>query len=349
MRITTFLLIALIILSCSSEEDPQSEEAYSTEVITDYETLIEYDDEILLQPGTAVATDTHIMVFDGGDMKIKKLGKDGSLEDSFGGSGSGPGEFEGIQNLSLNADTISFYDNQNNRMNLFTSDGEFVDSYSYEFETLIFSEHLLFDGHFYATTSGVGNALLASYNRDGDQIDTWGEPSVELSEEGPQEIIQDALSQAENEEVPDMDKVQGQLAASSDYLWMKMAATDELYRIDTNGNKESFTFQIERTDANEYEYFEQMARMAENNQLAVGFMRYVDELYATEDYLYMIDFLQDSEKPVVMYQLNNDGQIEDRYKLEPFTERRYGFAISPDDEYLYLVDVEHAGLVRIGL
>lgn len=349
MRITICLLSALLILSCTSEEDRQREDTYTTDIITEYETLIEYDDEILLQPGSAVATDTHILVFDGGDMKIKKIHRDGSLEHTFGGSGSGPGEFTGIQNLSLNDDTISFYDNQNNRMNIFTTEGDFVDTYSYEYESLFFSEHALFNGHFYATTSGAGNSLIASYDRDGEKLNTWGEPSVELSEEGPAQIMQNAMSQAENKEAPDLDKVRGQLVTSSDYLWMIMAATDELFRIDSNGNKEGFTFQIERTEANEKEYFDQMARMAETDQLAVGFMRYVEELYATENYLYLLDTLDDSEKPAVLYRLNYDGQTENRYKLEPFTERRYRIAISPDDENLYLVDNQNAGLVRVGL
>jgi DNA-binding beta-propeller fold protein YncE len=77
---------------------------------------------------TALSPKGEIYVSDGyGNAKIHKYSPDGKLLKSWGEPGSGPGQFHVVHGIAVDAaGTVYIADRENSRIQLFSSDGEFV-------------------------------------------------------------------------------------------------------------------------------------------------------------------------------------------------------------------------------
>ena len=79
-----------------------------------------------------VAPSGELFVADGyGNSSVHRLSADGSLLASFGSPGRGPGEFIVPHSIRVSADgRIYVADRENNRVQVFTADGEFIDQWT---------------------------------------------------------------------------------------------------------------------------------------------------------------------------------------------------------------------------
>lgn len=336
--------LAVWLISCESTETETTE--YTTTPLTEYEVLVDYESQKLLQPAALVAFDDEVIVVDGGDMRLKAFDEEGNKLRAFGGEGEGPGHFLGVQGLTIQDDDLYFYDRQLDRFAHFSRNGEFVETYPHDFVSRFFSDHTVWNGEFYSTTSGADNALLAAYDKNGDQLNSWGEPVGDVSENDMGSIMSDAFQQGLNEEVPELFKNQGDLAASGEHLWMKMAGSPKLYRLSKDGQWDEFDLQVERKEETKEQYFYASQRMSENDQQALLFFRYARAIYATDEYLYLLHYLDRSDDAAAVYQVNLNGQIENRYKLTELSGRQYRLAVSPDNAHIYILDAMEASLLR---
>lgn len=86
----------------------------------------------------------NVFVFDEHKQMIHKFNKSGEFEISFGGEGTGPGEFRYIMGLTCSNDTIFAFDTNQRKLNKFNSDGKFLGS------TVMTSKFSLFNNFFAA-------------------------------------------------------------------------------------------------------------------------------------------------------------------------------------------------------
>ena len=82
--------------------------------------------------GVALGPDGSIYVSDGyGNRRVHKYSKGGELQKSWGGPGSGPGEFAVVHNLGCDRDgRVIVCDRENNRIQLFDPDGAFMEEWA---------------------------------------------------------------------------------------------------------------------------------------------------------------------------------------------------------------------------
>ncbi len=88
------------------------------------------EESLVVRP-VAFSMDTQgsFFVLDGGDLRIMVFGPDGMYLRSFGRSGSGPGEFGYMELVRHEADRLSIWDANNQRMTVYRTDGRFLESY----------------------------------------------------------------------------------------------------------------------------------------------------------------------------------------------------------------------------
>lgn len=72
------------------------------------------------------AANGRMFVADSGDRRVLMFAADGTYLGSFGREGQGPGEFSSIVSMAIAGDRIVIKDNRNNRLSVWTVDGEHV-------------------------------------------------------------------------------------------------------------------------------------------------------------------------------------------------------------------------------
>ena len=98
-----------------------------TRVGLDYEIEHQGDLADLSEPGKMSANrDDQFFVIDPATDQIHRFEIDGTKSATFGGSGSGPGEFSGASGLQAGVEGVYVSDSGNNRVQHFDSDGNFI-------------------------------------------------------------------------------------------------------------------------------------------------------------------------------------------------------------------------------
>jgi len=118
----------------------------------------------------------------------------GSLLGSWGGFGSGPGEFKYPQGLAVGPDgTVYVVDLGNNRIQYFTASGSYLGqwgNYGSNFGEFKNPSGVAVSAGFYVFVTDAGNRRVQQFTRDGSFISTWGSYGT-----GPgQFVVPDAVS-----------------------------------------------------------------------------------------------------------------------------------------------------------
>ena len=103
--------------------------------------------------------------------RVIKFDKDGHYLLEFGSKGDGPGQFNLIHDIAIDAQhRLYVADRGNNRVQVFTEDGKFLE----QWRDIVNPSHFWMtrDGHVWLV-SGVGNRL-AEFDLHGRLITTWG-------------------------------------------------------------------------------------------------------------------------------------------------------------------------------
>jgi DNA-binding beta-propeller fold protein YncE len=136
---------------------------------------------------TDVAVDQHGNIFcsDGyGNARVHRFSKDGVLERSWGEPGTEPGQFHVVHGIWAHADGRVFVaDRENNRVQVFTSDGEFLDvwtGFDHPCDIYISADDVVYVAEGAASSVSPVPANPASFMQlrtlTGDLIMSWSNP-----------------------------------------------------------------------------------------------------------------------------------------------------------------------------
>lgn len=127
-----FLFCILFIVSGCTEEELSFHEY--TVVIEPFFSEHQSDAVFLHIPGALrVGNDGYLYLLDVGEQHILKISADGSIIDTIGNRGQGPGELSRVRNFALDDENnLYLLDDGLRRVSVFRSDGEFINAFTFE-------------------------------------------------------------------------------------------------------------------------------------------------------------------------------------------------------------------------
>lgn len=130
------------------------------------------EEAILSSPSDMVMSpDDKIIVSDHGENKIVVFDASGEVINQFGREGKGPGEFQGLRFIKLEGDVLKVFDANNNRVQYFSLDGQYLDMILLKFSIGIGS--FIFGANedvFFATNGFRIEDLINHYRIDGEKL-----------------------------------------------------------------------------------------------------------------------------------------------------------------------------------
>lgn len=176
MKPIVFILLIIFLSGCGREKVPTIEEI----IIEDAETIISFDDDLLASPIDLVLDNTGTLyIIDTQLNQILKVGEDAREHKIIGRQGQGPGEFNMPVRIYINNDILHVIDYGNNRIQTLDTDGKFLGGYPIPPDAIAAIPHIVSDDKVAVVTYGNRKALVALYDREGNVIQTFGEPVVD--------------------------------------------------------------------------------------------------------------------------------------------------------------------------
>lgn len=160
-------------------------------------------DALLYRPrDVAVAGDGTIFIADGGTHQIKVFGPDGSFRRALGAEGQGPGEFTGLNYVTIAGERLVAYDGRNRRFSIWTLAGEHVADHKPEVSRSLSSLAGRADGtlvwrHTEFDPERGWSRHLTHSTLAGEELGTWldrpGSSPREISFDDPVAVLQTVL------------------------------------------------------------------------------------------------------------------------------------------------------------
>ncbi len=139
---------------------------------------------IAIPQGIAVQEETgNVFVANDVTDQIQVFSSGGDFLQAFGGTGSGPGQFDGQSAIAFEPTTGNFYagDVNNNRINIFDPEGNYINSiaegqFSSPIEGRVFSgpTSIVFDNNGYGYVGDYSGDRILKFNSDGEIVDSIG-------------------------------------------------------------------------------------------------------------------------------------------------------------------------------
>ena len=177
-KLPLYAIIIFSLIACAEQDAPTS--SWDTAFSVQDSTELTMPDSLVPQSSVralAVVNDSLIAMPDGGSARIVLREKDGTLKQTIGESGEGPGEFEYLAYIAADeAGNVYGYDVAGYRISVF-SQGE--DGYAFERRFSLSNEvvdMMIMGDHLY-TLSSTGDYLLTKYTLEGDMVSETLEPS----------------------------------------------------------------------------------------------------------------------------------------------------------------------------
>ncbi len=159
-----------------------SPEANRTVIITDLDTLITQESELLAAPGTVtVLHDGRLIVTDARANHLMVLSAAGEVLDTIGRAGNGPGELQTPRSTTVLGDSIWLIDGGNGRIQIFGLNGEYVASRRLPVAAVGGAVAFKSDGAFVVSRNGRDSALAQHFDAEGEPAALFGQPVAPMS------------------------------------------------------------------------------------------------------------------------------------------------------------------------
>lgn len=129
-RIFCVSFTVFLLMSCTSETS--TEKIIPISELSDFETVISFEDEVLASPASLKYTgDSTLFVFDQGLGKVIELKENGEVIREYGRMGRGPGEFQRVNNIYITDDYLFVIDPGKFAIHKFGRNGELHSTFDY--------------------------------------------------------------------------------------------------------------------------------------------------------------------------------------------------------------------------
>ena len=169
---------AFVLTACGP--DPGTRSQLRELVVTQVDTLVSTASELLAHPtDIAIGSDGTVYIADARSNRVLALSREGRLNKTIGREGQGPGEFSRPSAVAQGDSGIVVFDAGNGRVESFSLDGQFRDSYAVPPEALAGSISIRGDGTILVSSMGADSSLALKLGPSGEPQTHYGLPVVE--------------------------------------------------------------------------------------------------------------------------------------------------------------------------
>ncbi|HAC14530.1 MAG TPA: hypothetical protein DCE78_01095 [Bacteroidetes bacterium] len=322
----------LFVISCSTEDPPSN--VIETTELSNFETLVSLESETLALPIIIKAlNDQSFIVYDIGTNQVLKLDERGSIVDSIGRVGHGPGEFLFVNSIFIRDEKLYLIESPQMLAHQYSQNGELISSFDFgklvgrsviaprPYGGVVMSNEI--DNRPFVTSQGdllLSNLNVGVESRYLFQLIDW-ENTNQLSEigevpEGSSFIldIREFRNEALNGDVPSLYKANSfpvQNHANPDELFIVYSSISRIAKYKTTGEKlwENDIQSIE-ADTISTRFFELMGRMSPENRTDLKY--YSSGVSNDQGELFLVVNI----RPVVIHKFNNTGELVHKYVFE---------------------------------
>jgi DNA-binding beta-propeller fold protein YncE len=332
-------LLLIIFIGCSSENEYLT---VSPEIeITVIDTILTVQKhDFIASPLFLAADNANIYTFDRRLNAVQIFDHNGSLKNSFGRQGRGPGEFMlGAGVWAIN-DTIIVNDQGLSRVSFFSLEGELLKSISVE--RGFFSGFLLpaTTGYIFEPVNAENNALAKGYNLQTNELTYFGEANAEPLGVMDFEATRRSFRAGE---IPDMMKNHVTLFSENQSLYLFQQAYGILEKYDMSGNliwnKEFLLPEMELI----YNHIAERNLEAETPSII---LEYVSGITTIDNGIALMLSTRDLTSPVLIW-VSNDGQNQRIIRFPSLEMNPNRIAATPDGSYLFLLNSTEAEVYRV--
>lgn len=263
---------------------------------------------------------------------------------SFGRRGEGPDEFSGPFALRAEGTVLFVFDRGNGRLKRMSQGGAVESLTRTSPQASRSPPFILDDGGMLVSTGGIDSSLVAQFDLNAQPVRAVGEPVVPVEEATRFVPILEAIHAGE---VPDRLRNEGIVVgnAAGD-IWVALTAEGSVRRYAPDGSL-LWETRVEEPemDASRERFFRR------NREEAVegGFfpLRYFVDLEIVGDEVWVL-LQTDAADPAVILSLGPDGRLTRRVEVGAGG-GAVAFAVSPDQEWLFLFTEHDAQLLRARL
>lgn len=301
-----------------------------------------------------VASDGTLLVLDGLNGQVHRIGPDGRYAGAFAGEGAGPTELARPSALAPGrGDTLWVADSGNGRLQAFTVAGEHL-AVAGAHGWVVFPSHVTREGHLLASAAGQDTMLAALFDREGERVGAFGRAPAPFGS-GAVRMSELAAMIADGEVPPVFRNTAFPFVTASDDVWLSRAVDGvlERYDADPSGSAEEVDHAMPavRIELAEPEMSVIRERwLAENRNPesdGVSVLLYVADIYATNDDVWVL-LNQHLGEPAVLLRFARSGERLGRWTL-PQASGASRLAVDPARGRLFLGIGELAQVVELPL
>ena len=334
------LMFTLCFWGCVEKQNTTPQEPQEIAIDTLYQ-FMDFESYGISRPGSiTILPNGNIAVADG---QIKKITIVTPEEDSvaqFGKEGRGPAEFIYPGNLTVASGLLNVVDGSQFKVIEFDYRGNYVDNFVYESNAMGGAVALSDNREYFTGASGEDNKLIKWAQADSDSSFLFGEAKISMVEDLD---IEASRNDIVNGRVPDYMKNNVVLALGDEFLYAFLNSYSELRKYDRDGNL-VWEKKLELPDNERLK--KGIAEAAKNMPNALPFLTYINAMKVIESDIYLLGN-RSRGNPQHIIKVNSNGEITTFYRMPEGQNQFMGFTINPENQTLYISDMQ-SGMVYKG-
>ena len=295
----------------------------------------------------AVAPDGEVYVADYGHKHLLVLSPDGTVRDTIGREGSGPGEFQRPWVLHAGADSVRVLDAETNLVQVFDRAGSFARSYQLDVPGVGFGAGRDFrdDGALAVAIEGFDSAMVALVNPTGAAGARFGEPVVPPTSFFDFGAIKDEIREGR---VPSAFRNQALVVWGPERsVYLAFLTEPEVRRYDADGTLRWTRTLDEPVFRSTFERFVQR-NIEEQNAARLHSLRYIEDAAVVGGDLWLLVNTADEANGLMLVLDPDDGAVRRRITFAGLPNTGH-FAVDETRRRLYMAPRGDASVLMFDL
>lgn len=334
-------LFIMCLVACSPQSTPS--ETAPSQQLGNYQTIVSFEDEVLADP-EHITFDTasgYLLVYDAKLESVMALNKNGTVTQTFGREGKGPGEYQAVSNIYALKNHIYIVDDRQYVIHRYNRDGTLDATMNYgQYGTHRMNNPIVVaQDRVLLPRATVENTMYTLRRWDGSKLADIGAVPKASTDRLSYDDYRAAVS---SQTIPNYFKPHSFAVAdsTSSNLFLIYEAFPKIHNYQLSGELNWQTSQITTSEIDSIStaYYNFMDIVLKRADAVRPLKKYVDAQVRNKKVF--LSTSTDYDQPLWIHQFNGNGELMLRYNLESEVGLSSDFAISGEDKKFYVLTNE---------